>query len=197
MNFTLVLIENIILFLLVPRALRTASQKAVQAIDDRNMFGIPFCSSVATACGILLAIVILLCAGVAGDAAPSRLWGFDGPWHTGRLLVLVTTYLSALVQGGIAEQASIVISIVTLLLVSAGGLTLINGVVAAAGWRSIQALRGLATHIILAVSSALVFAIWALTALWAVHWLNFWIFLVLLCVIEMRRRETGPVRLSF
>lgn len=197
MNFTLIVIENIVLFLLVPLALRSASQKTVMTLDDRSMFKIPFCSSVATACGALLAIVFLLCAGVASDAAPARLWGFDGPWHTGRLLILLATYTSALWQGGISEHAALLASTVSFLLLCTALLTMVNALVAIGGWRSIQAIRGLATHVVLSVSTAVIFIIWALTVLWALHWLNFWIFLVLLCVIEMRRRESGTVRLSF
>ena len=197
MNFTLVVIENIVLFLLVPQVLRSASQKAVQTIDNRNMFEIPFCSSVATACGALLAIVFLLCAGVVGDAAPARLWGFDGPWHTGRLMSLLVTYTSALWYGGVGEQVGWLWSSVSFLLLCTAILTLVNALVAVAGWRSIQAVRGMATHLILSASNAVIFVIWALTALWALHWLNFWIFLVLRCVFEMRRRESGAVRLSF
>jgi hypothetical protein len=200
MNFTLVVIENIILFLLIPKVLWSLSQGTVRQIDDRNMFVIPFCSNIATTCGALLAIVFLLGAGVVRDAAPVLLWGFDGPWHTGRLMVLLATYVSNLLQGGIyglTGQSGVLASTVTFLLACAAILTLINGLVAIAGWRSLQAIRGLAMHTVLMVSIAVIFIIWALTALWALHWLNFWVFLVLLCVIEMRRRETGTVRLSF
>jgi hypothetical protein len=112
-------------------------------------------------------------------------------------MMLLATYASALWHGGVGEHADLLLSVINFLLVSAAVLTAVNALVAMAGWRSVRALRGLATHIVLSVSNGLIFIIWALTALWAIHWLNFWIFLVLLCVIEMRRRESGTVRLSF
>lgn len=197
MKFTLVVFENIILFLLIPQALRSIANKTAQTLDDRNMFGVPLCGSIATACATLLAIIILLSTGVVYDAAPARLWGIDGPWHTGRLMVLGANYLSVLAPGGSVEYSATLVSIVKFILAGIAVLTLINGLIAAAGWRSIQAVRGLAVHVILAASRAVIFYIWVLTALWVIHWLNFWIFLVLLCVIEMRRRESGAVRLSF
>ena len=197
MTLILVVIENGILVLLLPLMVRAAAKSSAQAIDNRNMFGIPFCSGLSTICGVLLAVAILSTAGVFSNAVPAQLWGFDVHWQTGRLLVLMTAFLSVLIQGGAENTAGIFVSAVPFLLVCAGMLTLANGLVAIVGWRSVQAYRGLTAHVILSLSTALVFSIWSLTAIWALHWLNFWSFLVLLCVIEIRRRESDSVRLSF
>jgi len=78
-----------------------------------------------------------------------------------------------------------------------GAATLFNVVVAILGWRSVAAVRGIAVHGLLVLYYCVAAVFVTLLLLWILHWLNFWIFLVLLVVIEVRRREESGARLSF
>jgi hypothetical protein len=80
---------------------------------------------------------------------------------------------------------------------SAAFLAASNFAIAAMGWRSPAAIRGLIAHLVISISVWLVLTIRALAAIWVLHWLNFWVLLILLVVLELRRREVGTTRLSF
>jgi hypothetical protein len=76
-------------------------------------------------------------------------------------------------------------------------LAMLNLAIAVTGWRSPAALMGLIAHLVLSMSVWFVLTIRVLAAIWVLHWLNFWILLILLVVPELRRREEGVTRLSF
>lgn len=72
--------------------------------------------------------------------------------------------------------------------------TLLNAVIALTAWRSSGALLGILCHFLIAGVTATLAFVWAIAFFWILHWLNFWILLVLFFFIEAKRREPVYVR---
>lgn len=81
---------------------------------------------------------------------------------------------------------------VGLLAAAAAGATLI----AVAACRSPEAWRGLFLHVWLSLMLWLLLYHFLLLAYWTVHWLNFWIFFILLLFVQMWRKEDGSAKHS-
>jgi hypothetical protein len=197
MSFLFAVIENILVIIALPWLVNDATRDFVARVDNRGMFSIPFCRSLAVACGGVLAIATGVLAGFTNELSLANLWDISGSWHEGRFLITLARYteeLWSLSQGAILPDHVVFAEI---LLTSAAILTAVNFGIALMGWRSLGALRGLITHILISISVWFVLTLGALVSLWVLHWLNFWIFLVLFIVVEMRRREVVATRLSF
>lgn len=206
-----VLVENLLLCVALPLVLRMTLLRAIATLDDRGMFLIPLCHWAAMASGLAFAAGVLLAADLLSSATPAQLWRIDGPWHETRLATLLVAKTnvardawheawqmgferSSLAADRLPAVGSTAIH--AILTVSVG-LTALNGTIAVLGWRSWGALRGLLAHLLIA-SGACAGTLFALAAgLWVLHWLNFWVFLVLLIFIEIRRREDRGMKLSY
>jgi hypothetical protein len=197
MSYAIAIAENLLLVVALPWLVNDAARDLLKRLDNRGMFSIPFCRSVAIACGGVLAIATGVLAGLQNEISVTKLWDISGFWHTGRFLVIVEKYatdLWAWRPGLIAPRQFFFAQI---LFASAGLLAFVNFTIAALGWRSPAMLRGMAAHIIMSISVWLILTIRILAAIWVLHWLNFWVLLILLIVLEMRRREESATRLSF
>ena len=189
--------ENLLLIVALPWLVSDAARDLVARIDNRGMFSIPFCRSLAVACGGVLAIATGVLAGLQDEISVASLWDLSGFWHGGRFLVILERYaddLWSLSPGTIAPNQLLFAQI---LFASAALVAVVNFGIAVMGWRSLAALRGLIAHLAISVSVWLVLTVRALAAIWVLHWLNFWVLLILLVVLELRRREEATIRLSF
>lgn len=197
MPFILAAAENFLLIVALPWLIHDGTRDFVAALDNRSMFSIPFCRSLAVACGSLLAIASAVLADITADISPAMLWDITGFWHQGRFINILAAYaeeLSTVSHLPLTFKQLLLTRILFLLVIA---LTAVNFVIAILGWRSPGALRGMITHCLLAISVWMVLTIGALATFWVMHWLNFWFFLVVTIVVEMRRREEGVTKLSF
>jgi len=197
MSHMVAVAENLLLIVALPWLVSDAARELVARIDNRSMFSIPFCRSLAVACGCVLAIATGVLAGLQNEISVASLWDLSGFWHGGRFLVILERYsqdLWSFSPGSIAPNRLL---FAQTLFASAALLAVLNFGIAVMGWRSLAALRGLFAHFVISLSVWLVLTVRVLAAIWVLHWLNFWILLVLLIVLELRRREEGTTRLSF
>ena len=198
MTPSLLLLENAVVCLLILVALRRMQSMAVVALDNRQMYNIPFCRLLPVACGIVLAVLVLLQAHVAQTFTIDDLWSLSGPFHESRLLLLMANQAATI---SLADLSGLGTGMDSPYLVAAYAavacLTLINVAIAILGWRSLGALRGIVIHVVSVAVTAVFVTFVSILLIWVVHWLNFWIFAVLLALVEMRRREDRAVKLSF
>jgi hypothetical protein len=197
MPFILAAAENFLLIVALPWLLHDGARDFVARLDNRSMFSIPFCRSLAIACGGLLAIATALLAGIAGKLSPAALWDITGFWHEGRFIDILAVFAGELSQPQQSSFGLKQVRLTQILIALAAALTAVNFVIAVLGWRSAGALRGMIAHCLIAISMWIILTIGALAAFWVVHWLNFWVLLVVTIVVEMRRREEGVTKLSF
>ncbi len=197
MSFMFAVAENFLLIVALPWLASDAARALVARLDNRGMFSIPFCQSLAVASGGLLAIATGVLVIRADEFSLAGLLDIFGFWHESRFLFILARFvddLRLLQQASISGHQWI---LAQTLLASALLLTALSFGIALSGWRSPGAFRGLLAHCVIALSVWLVVTVGALAALWVLHWLNFWTFLVLLIVLELRRREDAVTRLSF
>jgi hypothetical protein len=197
MSYAIAMAENLLLIVALPWLVSDAARDLASRLDNRSMLSIPFCRSVAVACGGVLAIAGGVLAGIQSEIAISSLWDMSGFWHTGRFLVIVERYAEALLAWPPEPVTPQQFLFAKLLLASAALLAAVNFVIAVLGWRSLAALRGLMAHLVVSASVWLTLTVRGLAAIWVLHWLNFWALLILLIVLEMRRREEKATKLSF
>jgi hypothetical protein len=197
MSYAIAIAENLLLIVALPWLVNDTARDLVKRLDNRGMFSIPFCRSVAVACGGVLAIATGVLAGLQNEVSVAKLWDISGFWHTGRFLVIVEKYGRDLWWWPPQLITPRQLFLAQILFASAGLLAFVNFAVAALGWRSPAALRGLMAHIVISMSVWLMLTVRVLAAIWILHWLNFWVLLILLIVLEMRRREESATRLSF
>jgi hypothetical protein len=141
------------------------------------MFSILFCRSLAVACGGVLAIATGVLAGLHDEISVASLWDlralsmeadFSLFWRVRRRFVVPVTESIAPKQLLFAQ----------LLFVSAALLAVLNFGIAVMGWRTPAALRGVIAHLVITVSLWLVL-VRGLAGIWVLHWLNFWVLLIL------------------
>jgi hypothetical protein len=197
MPFILAAAENFLLIVALPWLINDGARDFAARLDNRSMFSIPFCRSLAIACGGLLAIATAILSDIAAVLSPAILWDIYGFWHKGRFIEILASYAGELSTTSQASLNFKQLLLTRILIVMAALLTAANFVIAILGWRSFGALRGMIAHCLIAISVWIVLSIGALAAFWVVHWLNFWVFLVVTIVVEMRRREEGVTKLSF
>jgi hypothetical protein len=188
--------ENFLLIVVVPWLVSDAARDLVARLDNRGMFSIPFCRVLAVACGGVLAIATGVLAGLQDEISAASLWGVSGFWHGGRCLVILEGYAEGLRSLSSASMSAEHLLFARILFAAAALLAALNLAIAVMGWRSLAALRGLGGHLVISLSVWFVLTIRTLAAIWVLHWLNFWILLILLIVLELRRREEGFTRLS-
>jgi hypothetical protein len=189
--------ENLLLIVGLPWLFSDMARDWVARIDNRGMFSIPFCRSLAVACGGVLAIATAVLAGLQNEISLSSLWSIFGFWQEGRFLVILERYADALCLSSSEAIGQRQFIFVQILFLSAILLGVVNLGIAVMGWRSLGALRGLLAHGVISISVWLTLTVRGLAALWVLHWLNFWALLILLIVLELRRREEKTTRLSF
>lgn len=197
MLYVLAAIENLILLVVLPWMFNDAARDLVARFDNRGMFSIPFCRSVAVACGGLLAIATAVLAGLASDISAAGLWDLQGLWHSGRFLEILVRFFAGLTSMSFGSMPASSMVFATMLFAAAAFLAVINFGIALMGWRSLAALREAIAHCVIAASVWGTVTIRGLAVLWILHWLNFWALLILLFVLELRRREEVSTRLSF
>lgn len=194
MSWSYVLAENLLFCVAFPALLHAGAFGLARALDDRQMFSIPACHYVAAACGLMLAGGIILQSGLWETIGFAEIWRLDGPWHETRILAVIDAQLTGF---AFEPRFGLTGAVGDALLALVAVLTAINGTIAWLGWRSPAALRGLGAHLSFVVYYAVGGIVLFFVAFWVIHWLNFWIFLVALIIIELRRREDRQVRLSF
>lgn len=158
------------------------------------MFSIQICYVLAASSGMALGLTLLMVGGVLEAATLSEIWNISGHWHESRALEMLANSLHGMIDNlGLIQMSPATLGLVVFIV----GAAIVNAAVAILGWRSIAAIRGFSVHCLLVTyyCAATIFIV--LMALWVVHWLNFWAFLILLVAIEIRRREEGGTRLSF
>lgn len=197
MSYAIAIVENLVVIVALPYLVSDTARDLVKRLDNRGMFSIPFCRSLAIAGGGLLAIATGVLAGLHNEVSIAKLWDISGFWHTGRFLAIVEKFGKDLWLWTPQLITPRQLFFSQMLFVSAGCLAALNFAIAVMGWRSPAALRGLAAHLIISLSVWLVLTVRVLAAIWVLHWLNFWALLILLIVLEMRRREEYATRLSF
>ncbi len=84
--------ENLLLIVALPWLVSDAARDLVARIDNRGMFSIPFCRSLAVACGGVLAIATGVLAGLQNEISVASIWDLSGFWHGGRFLVVLERY---------------------------------------------------------------------------------------------------------
>jgi len=189
--------ENLLLIVALPWLVSDTARDLVGRLDNRGMFSIPFCRALAVACGGVLAIATGVLAGFQDEISAADLWGVSGFWHSGRFLVILEAYAEGLMSFSSDPNPTGYLLFAQALFISAALLAMVNLAIAVTGWRSPAALRGLIAHLVISMSVWFVTTIRVLAAIWVLHWLNFWVLLILLVVLELRRREEGTIRLSF
>ena len=197
MQHVVAIVENLLLIVALPWLVSDAARDMVDRVDNRGMFSIPLCRSLAVACGGVLAIATGVLAGLRNEISVAGLWDLSGFWHGGRFLVVLERYAYDLWSLPPDSITSKQLLFAQLLVASAALLAIVNFGIAVTGWRSLGALRGLIAHLAISASVWIVLTVRGLAAIWVLHWLNFWILLIVLVVLELRRREEGTTRLSF
>lgn len=197
MPFILAAAENFLLIAALPWLIHDGARDIVARLDNRSMFSIPLCRSLAIACGGLLAIATALLAGIASKLSPAVLWDITGFWHEGRFIDILAVFAGELSNPEQSTFGAKQVRLTQILIALAAALTTVNFVIAILGWRSAGAMRGMLAHCLIAISMWVILTICALATFWVVHWLNFWVLLVVTIVVEMRRREDGVTKLSF
>jgi len=196
MAYVIAMVENLLLIMVLPWIFNDTARDLVTRVDNRGMFSIPFCRSLAVACGGVLAIATAVLAGVASEISASSLWSISGFWHSG-LLDIMERYAQGVWSASSRPAAAHSLVFAQMLFASAILLTASNLCIALMGWRSPAALRGFIAHCAISISVWGTLTIRGLAALWVLHWLNFWALLILLVVLELRRHEEVSTRLSF
>ncbi len=189
-----ILVENFIVCFVLPLLVRRSVQFSIKQVDDRKMYSITICAILAYTAGASLAGALLFAFDFWRLASIEAIWSLQGPWHDPRVIASFERNLSGLSFRYLERLPPYVVATINVLLW--GGL-LVNTLIAVTGWRSVQAVRGILGHLIIA-TYAFYASIFVITVgLWLLHWLNFWIFLVILIFVEFRRREERGARLSF
>ena len=190
MNAVSILIENLAILTLPLMVVWLGLFKSAAWLDQRNMYQIPLFHHLVRLNGVLVALVMLQMSGLLESINIADLWSIEGPWDEVRLAVLIGSNVSGI---SIENLGSITQSMLWVILT----LMVIQSAAAILGWRSLSAVRGMLAGHILTAGYALAVALVFIAFCWVIHWLNFWIFLVALCYIELRRREDRRTRLSF
>ncbi len=194
MAFASVVVENAIICLAAPIGMRHAVTATTDWLQDRPMFSIQVCYLLASSSGVILGLILLGYGGILERASISEIWKVNGLWHQARAYEMFFINLNIIVTSLQNVQAT-ALNLSLFALLSAG--MLFNTAVAILGWRSLAALRGIAAHCLVVFYFCASTLFTVLLFLWVLHWLNFWAFLILFLVIEIRRREQSGTRLSF
>lgn len=166
------------------------------------MFKVPVCRSIAVAAGASAAMGLLVASGVTANLTIGEIWSATGAWHVGGVWIVLERYVAAAMgwwDGRIPLvfylHGSTLFTLLGALLGIAAAFTLLNAAIALLAWRSSGALRGILCHFLIAGLTAALAFVWAISFFWILHWLNFWILLVLFLFIEAKRRE--PVYVTY
>ena len=194
MAYANIVLENLLVCVALPFVVQRGVFATTALLQDRPMFSIQICYVLAASSGIAIGLILMSNAGIINRITLSEIWKINGIWHLPRAYEMIVGNIQLIADSLHGVHSSRLMSI---LWAFVGAATLFNVVVAILGWRSVAAVRGIAVHglLVLYYCAAAVFV--TLLLLWILHWLNFWIFLVLLVVIEVRRREESGARLSF
>jgi hypothetical protein len=177
------------------------SRELLRRLDDRGLFKVQPFPWMPLAAGAALEWALLTGpAGLATALDPRGVWT-NPAWA----IDLATLYRRYLAPEALASAAADTIA--ALAADPAGGLhalalailaaaTLATSCMAALAWRSAAAWRGVALQIWLTAAAWVVLHHAVVLTFWTLHWLNFWLFFVLLAFVQMRRRE-GPASKTY
>lgn len=194
MAYANVILENLLICVALPIVVQRGVFAVTCLLQDRPMFSIQFCYVLAASSGIAIGLMLISNSGIVSRITISEIWNVNGFWHHPRAYEMIVGNIQLIFDNSFSTHSSRLMAIFWTFI---GSTTLFNVLVAVLGWRSIAAVRGIAVHglLVLYYCNATVFL--TLLLLWIVHWLNFWVFLVLFVVIEARRHEQRGARLSF
>lgn len=177
---------------LPPLLLVGACSCCLRALDDRGLYAVPPLLGLPIAAGGLLEGCLLTGTGLAEGLAPGGVWGAGERWHI-NLQGLYATYLA---PGALSELVLAAARDVRTTWPAARpwavayALTFAPiAIVAGCAWRSWRAVPIAALFLPISLTSALIVHHLVIITCWAVYWLNFWLFFVLVLLLEMRRRE--------
>jgi hypothetical protein len=169
------------------------SGKLQRVLDDRGLYKVQPFPLLPIIAGLVLEWVLIRGSGLAPALELKHVWT-EPAWSTD----LVTLANRELALPVLAEQARLTLAI---LLGDPGrepvaAALLLGSTAAIAGmsllaWRSARAWRGVFLHLWFAGAVWLMLHHLVVLIYWTLHWLNFWIFFVLLAFVQMRRSE-GP-----
>lgn len=189
LNFGLALL----LIALVPAVLLAASYWILRRLDDRGMFEVPPFSWLPWAAGSILTFW-MLCANEFMPALTTQGLWFSDFWalpalDAYRLWLSPVALLNAWAQG--IHEFWTITRAPTMGFWIFLGLVLTAFIVAFLAWRSKQAWRGIACFgWLLFVAATTLYMLVILTA-WLVHWLNFWVLLIIFAVLyHLSTRKT-------
>jgi hypothetical protein len=177
------------------------SRALLRRLDDRGLFKVqPFPWMPLTAGAALEWALLSRPSGLAAALDPRGIWT-DPAWAVD-LATIYDRHLSPRALAGAAADTAAGLaadptggSHAPVLAVLAAA-TLATSAMAALAWRSAAAWRGLALQLWLTAAAWLVLHHAVILAFWTLHWLNFWLFFVLLAFVQMRRKE-GPAAKTY
>lgn len=175
----------------LPFGLVALARLLTRRLDQKGLFQPLAFGIVPLLAGAALEFACLRANGLLAALDPLAVWSPDSIWHVS-WNVLVARYLAPeILLAGLARaapwqdwQIASAFGLVALGLAAAS-------LRAASTWRLRQAWRG--PLLFTAWSSAWTAVLHGLLVLtfWTIHWLNFWLFFILLLFVELRRREGG------
>ena len=164
------------------------------AVDDRGLFQIEPFRSLPAIMGAVLAGLGFAANGWLGSLSPWALFDPGGPWHA-PLADLRRTLLDPAAVGAFWLGAADIISGAPE--AYAGGLIPLGagtGLVvlfAACAWRGPRALPAILAFLVASAAMGFLWHNFICLFYWTLHWLNFWLFGVLILLVQWRRKE-GP-----
>ncbi|WP_139162998.1 hypothetical protein [Desulfonatronum thiosulfatophilum] len=170
---------------LLPTALILMSAWLVRRLDDRGMYAVfPF-SGLPIAAGIIFCWAMLTAMHIPRSFTVQGIW-FSTYWAlTPMELYLLWLSPLAMYQAWIAGMAVLFSEVLKFSWLAASFLTILIVAIAVAGlaWRNRQAWRGIALFFLLALTAASWFYLSVILIAWLVHWLNFWLLLLIFAVL--------------
>lgn len=170
-----------------PIAVLLLSQRLVPRLDDRGLLKVLPFPILPTLAAVALEWVLIRSSGLA-PALDLRLVWTEPRWAVD----LASLAERELAPAVLVERARLTLAGLRAEPVALAVVTLTTAVMGGMGWlawRSPRAWRGLFLHLWLAAAAWLLLHYLVVLVYWTLHWLNFWIFFVLLAFVQMRRGE--------
>lgn len=193
-SYIYVVCENVFFCIALPIFFQKAKVWIVKKIDTRRMYSITICYYLAFLCGILASFDVLIGGDFFQNYSIQEIWSMAGVFHEPRFIQLVSNLANSYTDGNWPNWAVLSYPLVVKAIFF---VSLVNFLIAIAGWRSVGAFRGIVSHFIIASYYFLMSLFCIFLIGWMLHWLNFWFFLVAIVFIEIKRRQRRETRLSF